>query len=421
MRVNWHLTEVNLSARTAKILNSIDEIDAATWDAHANPPGVAFNPFLTHRFFKALEDSGSAAAASGWQPCHVQVEDHDGTLGVVPMYLKGHSQGEYVFDYSWADAWQRAGGRYYPKLQVSVPFTPASGRRLLTARDDPDTVALLLGALAQVADQMKVSSLHATFMQEPEWRAAGEMGYLRRMDQQYHWRNPGYASFDDFLADLSSKKRKNVRRERRGAVENGIDIEWVTGRDLTEDHWDAFYRFYTDTGSRKWGSPYLTRAFFSQINETMADETLLIMARRDGRYIAGALNFIGSETLFGRNWGCIEDHRFLHFEVCYYQAIDFAIARGLHTVEAGAQGAHKVARGYLPTATYSAHWIGDPGFREAVDRYLQDERNYVQQDIDFTEAHTPFKSSIDIRNLKAAAESGPASAPADQADPPAAG
>lgn len=388
-----------MSGRTAKILNSINEIDANTWDACANPQHLPFSPFLSHRFFKALEDSGSASADAGWQPCHVHVEDDAGSVGVVPMYLKGHSQGEYVFDYAWADAWQRAGGRYYPKLQVSVPFTPATGRRLLTARTDSDTVDTLLGALAQVADQMKVSSLHATFMEKSEWQAAGKMGYLRRMDQQFHWHNPGYASFDDFLADLSSKKRKNVKRERRDALVNDIEIEWVTGVDLTEAHWDVFYRFYTDTGSRKWGTPYLTRRFFSLVNDTLADNTLLIMCKRDGRYIAGALNFIGSDTLYGRNWGCLEDHRFLHFETCYYQAIDFAIARGLKKVEAGAQGSHKVARGYLPSATYSAHWISDPGFRDAVDRFLKDERDYVQQDMSYVEAHSPFKSGIDIKNL----------------------
>jgi uncharacterized protein len=319
---------------------------------------------------------------------------------VVPMYLKAHSRGEYVFDYAWADAWQRAGGNYYPKLQVSVPFTPATGRRLLARNADPEIERMLLGACVQVAGQIEVSSLHITFLPESQWQRAGELGYLLRIDQQFHWHNPGYSTFEQFLADLSSKKRKNLRRERREAVVDGVGIEWVTGGDLTERHWDAFYEFYVDTGSRKWGSPYLTRRFFSLINDTMADDVLLVLCRRDGRYIAGALNFIGSDTLFGRNWGCIEDHRFLHFEACYYQAIEFAIHRGLKKVEAGAQGGHKVARGYLPEATYSAHWIGDPGFRRAVADYLESERRYVQEEIDHVEHHSPFKASLDLTILR---------------------
>jgi len=302
----------------ARILQSIADLDAASWNACANPPGTVFNPFLRHEFLHALEASGSAVARTGWQPFHLVLEPESGgpAAGVVPMYLKGHSQGEYVFDYAWADAWHRAGGHYYPKLQVSVPFTPATGRRLLAADGSPDTERALLAACVQAAEQMDVSSLHVTFMPEAQWQLAGELGYLQRMDQQFHWYNAGYGTFDDFLADLSSKKRKNLRRERREAVADGVDIEWITGSDLTEAHWDAFYEFYVDTGSRKWGSPYLTRPFFSLISETMADDVLLILCRRQGRYIAGALNFIGGDTLFGRNWGCIEDHRFLHFETC---------------------------------------------------------------------------------------------------------
>jgi hypothetical protein len=298
-----------------------------------------------------------------------------------------------VFDYAWADAWQRAGGSYYPKLQVSVPFTPASGRRVLARDADPDIERTLLGACIQVAEQVEVSSLHVTFMPERQWQQAGELGYLRRLDQQFHWHNPGYASFNDFLAELSSKKRKNLRRERREALADGIDIEWLTGPALAEAHWDAFYEFYMDTGSRKWGSPYLTRRFFSLISDTMADEVLLILCRRHGRYIAGALNFIGGDTLFGRNWGCVEDHRFLHFETCYYQAIEFAIQRGLKKVEAGAQGGHKVARGYLPEATYSAHWIADPGFRAAVASFLDREREHVRDEIAYVEDRSPFKGN----------------------------
>lgn len=384
----------------ARILDSIDRIEPAVWNACANPPGLPRNPFLRHEFLQALEASGSATARTGWQPFHLVLEDDEQVAGVVPMYLKGHSRGEYVFDYAWADAWHRAGGDYYPKLQVSVPFTPATGRRLLARDDDPDIETALLDACVQAARQLDVSSLHITFMPETQWRRAEARGYLLRLDQQFHWHNAGYGSFDDFLADLSSKKRKNLRRERREARASGVEIEWVTGADLTEAHWDAFYAFYMDTGSRKWGSPYLTRRFFSLIQGTMADDVLLVLCRRGGRYIAGALNFIGSDTLFGRNWGCIEDHRFLHFEACYYQAIEFAIARGLKKVEAGAQGGHKVARGYLPEATYSAHWIADPGFRRAVADFLESERRYVQEEIDLVEHHSPFKATLDLGTLR---------------------
>jgi hypothetical protein len=271
---------------------------------------------------------------------------------------------------------------------------------LLPASPGPEIERQLLSACAQVSQQIEVSSLHMTFLPKSQWQLAGELGYLQRMDQQFHWHNPGYGSFDDFLADLSSKKRKNLRRERREALAPGIEIERITGADLSEEHWDAFYRFYIDTGNRKWGSPYLTRRFFSLIRETLSDHILLILCKRDGRYIAGALNFIGGETLFGRNWGCLEHHPFLHFEVCYYQAIDFAIERDLRKVEAGAQGSHKVARGYLPEPTYSAHWIGDPGFRQAVGRYLDDERQYVESDIDYTEQHSPFKSTVDLKHIR---------------------
>jgi len=311
------------------------------------------------------------------------------------MYLKSHSQGEYVFDYSWADAFERAGGRYYPKLQVSVPFTPATGRRLLVKTDtgDPDLEKYLLSGMMQVSEQMEVSSVHITFATRQQWQLMGELGFLQRTHNQFHWQNDGYSSFDDFLAALSSKKRKNIRRERRGAVENDIVIERLTGDDIEERHWDDFYRFYMDTGSRKWGSPYLTRQFFSIIGETMADDILLVMCERDGRYVAGAINFIGGECLFGRNWGCIEHHPFLHFEVCYYQAIEFAIERGLARVEAGAQGEHKLARGYMPTHTYSAHWIANQSFRDAVDNYLKNERRYVTEEIDYIAEHGPFRKA----------------------------
>ena len=379
-------------------MHSIGEISPDLWDSCANPPGeTPYNPFLRHAFLKALEDSGSASAETGWQPFHLALEDGDKLLGVVPMYMKGHSQGEYVFDYAWADAWHRAGHNYYPKLQSSVPFTPATGRRLLVAADAPqDTEELLLGACMQVAEQTEVSSVHFTFMPEQQWQHAGRLGYLRRMDQQFHWHNDGYRSFDDFLAALSSKKRKNVRRERRDAVANGITIHRLTGDDLQEEHWDAFYRFYEDTGARKWGSPYLTRKFFSLIGSWCAEDVLLILCEREGRYIAGAINFIGSDCLYGRNWGCLEDHPFLHFETCYYQAIEFAIENGLSRVEAGAQGAHKVARGYLPQATYSAHFVRDPQFRSAVAKYLDEERAYVRDDINHLRAHSPFKANVTL-------------------------
>jgi len=391
----------NVLTSTARILESIRDLPAEDWNRCANPGGaVPHDPFLRHEFLLALETSGSASARTGWQPFHVAVEDGGELIGVVPLYAKGHSRGEYVFDHAWADAWHRAGQNYYPKLQSSVPFTPATGRRLLAATPDVETEQALLGACVQIAEKVGVSSLHLTFLPERQWQLAGELGLLRRMDQQFHWHNAGYGSFDDFLADLASKKRKNLKRERRDAVAEGIEIEWVTGSDLKEHHWDAFYQFYMDTGSRKWGSPYLTREFFSRVSESMAEDVLLILCRRAGRYVAGALNFIGGDTLFGRNWGCIEHHPFLHFETCYYQAIDFAIARGLKKVEAGAQGSHKVARGYLPQATYSAHWIGDPAFRRAVADYLKEERRYVAEDIEHVERHTPFKSSVSLDHLR---------------------
>lgn len=341
-----------------------------------------------------MEQSDSAVAATGWAPYHLSLEDEQGGIwGVLPMYLKSHSQGEYVFDHQWADAFERAGGRYYPKLQVSVPFTPATGRRLLTRPDaeDPDLEKYLMSGMMQVAEQMDVSSVHVTFSDKGQWQIMGEMGFLQRTHNQFHWQNDGYGSFDDFLNALSSKKRKNIRRERREATSAGVEIERLTGSDITEAHWDAFYRFYLDTGSRKWGSPYLTRAFFSIIGQTMPDDILLVMCKREDRYVAGAINFIGGECLFGRNWGCMEHHPFLHFEVCYYQAIEFAIERGLQRVEAGAQGQHKLARGYMPSHTYSAHWIANESFREAVDNFLTNERRYVDEEIDYIAEHGPFR------------------------------
>lgn len=382
--------------RKARLLHSLSEISAEDWDACANPEGLPYNPFLSYAFLWSMEESGSACSETGWAPCHLVLEDDDDTLlGIVPMYLKSHSSGEYVFDHSWANALERAGGDYYPKLQVSIPFTPATGRRLLV-KPGPDANEIevqLVHAAIQAARQIEVSSLHMTFVEENQAARIAKTGLLERNDQQFHWWNDGYETFDDFLASLTSRKRKNLKKERLQALENDIEIEWITGADLTEEHWDAFYGFYVDTGNRKWGQPYLTRSFFTMINERLADHTLLIMCKRNGRYIAGALNFIGGETLFGRHWGCIEDHRFLHFEVCYYQAIDFAISRGLKCVEAGAQGQHKLARGYVPTKTHSLHWLADPGFHDAVKDYLESERQHVDHDIEYLETHAPFRQT----------------------------
>ena len=371
---------------TATAIPSLKAVKAADWDACAGPE----NPFVSHAFLSAMEDSGCVGKGTGWTPTHVIIEkDGGGLLGCVPMYLKSHSQGEYVFDHSWAHAWERAGGDYYPKLQVSVPFSPVTGPRLLA--QDEGTRALLLNACVQIADQMEVSSLHITFPTFEQWKEMGEAGLLLRKDQQFIWRNDGYGNFDDFLAALSSRKRKNIRKERAQAVSNGVSIEVLTGSDLKEEHWDAFYRFYVDTSSRKWGRPYLNRQFFSLIGERMPEKIVLVLCKRAGRYIAGAINLLGSDALFGRNWGCVEDHPCLHFEACYYQAIEFAIGKGLSRVEAGAQGQHKLARGYLPQFTYSAHWIADTGFRQAVARFLQEEGAYVDADQEALAAHGPFK------------------------------
>jgi predicted N-acyltransferase len=383
-----------------RIATSMREIDAAQWDACArggDSRGVSKlpgNPFTSHAFLTALEDSGAATRATGWLPQHLLYEDADGRLlGAMPCYLKSHSLGEYVFDHGWADAYERAGGDYYPKLQSSVPFTPVPGHRLLARDGGERTKAILLQAAATLTERLSASSLHVTFLTEFEWELAGKLGFLKRTDQQFHWRNDGYAGFEDFLAALSSRKRKAIRSERRRALESGIEIEWVTGADLTEAHWDAFFAFYMDTGSRKWGSPYLNRDFFSLIGQSMADRILLVMAKRGGRYIAGALNFIGAGTLYGRYWGALEEHDCLHFEVCYYQAIDYAIQHRLGTVEAGAQGAHKLARGYLPVTTYSAHWIRDAGLRHAVAGYLKRERAAVAHEAALLAEESPYRRS----------------------------
>jgi predicted N-acyltransferase len=375
-----------------EVIASLDQIRKADWDGCANPSGSAFNPFLSHAFLSALEKSDSATRKTGWLGQHLVLKDEAGSvLGVVPAYLKSHSMGEYVFDHSWADAFERAGGRYYPKLQVAVPFTPVTGPRLLAPK--AEYRALLLSGLRQLASERGASSVHITFMPEEDWQQFGQAPWLKRTDTQFHWFNQDYATFDDFLKDLSSRKRKNIRKERDSVCAAGITCEWVTGRDITEAHWDAFFAFYMDTGSRKWGSPYLTRRFFSLIGENMAEHILLVFARRHGRIIAGALNFIGSDALYGRNWGTIEHHQNLHFEACYYQAIEFAIARKLERVEAGAQGPHKLARGYLPKSTYSLHYLAHPGLARAVGDYLDHERAAVAEDQSALAEHAPFRNA----------------------------
>lgn len=407
-------SEISLEA-----VGSVSEIPAADWDACANPasgPGGGsdsavpaplpdssqsskchYNPFVSHAFFIALESSNSACSRTGWGPRHLIARQDGSIVGIVPCYLKSHSQGEYVFDHGWANAYDSAGGRYYPKLLVSVPFTPATGPRLLIrpGNDEADVRAALAGGLVGLCDATRASSVHVTFARKDEWAFLAEKGFLRRTDQQFHWRNDGYSCFEDFLASLNSRHRKAIRRERRDALANGITIHVLTGGDLTEEIWDAFFQFYMETGTRKWGRPYLTRSFYSLIGQSMSRDIALIMARRDGRWIAGAINFIGSDTLFGRHWGAIEHHPFLHFEVCYYQAIDFAIQHRLRTVEAGAQGEHKIARGYLPQTTYSAHYIADPGLRRAVGDFLNRERHYVAEAArELTEAG-PFRKTGD--------------------------
>jgi hypothetical protein len=369
----------------ARIGNGVAAFDAAQWEACAG----SANPFVSHTFLSILEESGSATARAGWQPLPIAVEGADGKLvGVAPAYAKSHSQGEYVFDHAWADAYGRAGGRYYPKLQIAVPFTPVPGPRLLVR--DEDAAPQLIAAIEAVTVQNKLSSAHATFVAPDQVAMFEAAGWLIRADSQFHWHNHDYASFDDFLAALSSRKRKTIRREREEAV-RGLDIRHLTGSDLTETAWDAFWTFYQDTGSRKWGRPYLTRSFFSLLGERMADKVLLMLACRGGRPIAGALNLIGADTLYGRYWGAVEEVQFLHFELCYYQAIDAAIARGLKTVEAGAQGSHKLARGYVPVPTYSAHYIPDPGFRAAIADYLDRERLAVAREIAFLGDLAPFR------------------------------
>ncbi len=431
-----------------RVITSINEIDAAQWDACANPAAEApalvgggativpelsvpelsvserdaqnvlaseasgaepadagpreaqqkerFNPFITHAFLRALENSGSVGKKTGWTTTHVVVEEQSSgrVIAAAPTYLKTHSMGEYVFDYGWADAYHRAREKYYPKVQVAVPFTPATGRRLLVSPEGGEEAlnALIVG-LRTWREKIEASSIHVSFPTRSEWDALGRNGFLQRTGQQFHFINKGYADFEAFLTDLTSRKRKMIRRERKDALAQagGIEIELLTGADIKEAHWDAFYLFYMDTGARKWGHPYLTRDFFSQIGASMAEHILLVMAKRKGRYIAGAINFIGKDALYGRNWGCIEEYPFLHFEVCYYQAIEYAIAHGLSRVEAGAQGEHKLARGYVAVPTYSAHDIADQRFASAIDEFLTRERAAINESLDEYAEMAPFK------------------------------
>lgn len=373
------------------VVRSIHEIAPADWDACAG----AANPFLSHAFLSALEDSGSVKAETGWLPQHLVYADEEGRIaGIVPLYLKGHSQGEYVFDWGWADAYERAGGDYYPKLLSAVPFTPVTGPRLLCHPDaDAESVSsILIGGLIEVTRRFEVSSLHVNFLPEAQWDALGDAGFLKRVGLQFHWHNDGYKDFGDFLDALSSRKRKAIRKERKAAAESGLTIRALTGADIEPRHWDAFYRFYTDTSDRKWGSAYLTRSFFDLLGERMADRVLLVIAEMDGTPVAGALNLIGNDTLYGRNWGCIADFKFLHFELCYYQAIDFAIRRGLEWVEAGAQGQHKIQRGYLPRYTHSAHLIPLRSFSDAVADFLRRETEQMAYEKQALENQSPFRS-----------------------------
>ena len=409
-----------------QVVPSFRDIDAIQWDrlicaqtpaslsadntdkrlcGQSRPAGVAktiegdrnVNPFVTHAFLSSLEDSGSATLDTGWLGQHLLLLDgQDKLVGALACYLKNHSQGEYIFDHGWADAFERAGGRYYPKLQCSVPFTPASGPRILVGdnKNSGQYRSLLASGLKQLCSKHQVSSAHITFMPKEEWLAMEDHDFLQRTDQQFHWNNHGYDNFEQFLGSLSSRKRKNIRKERKSAQTiEGIEFEWIGGKDITGFIWDKFFEFYMDTGSRKWGRPYLTREFYTLIAERMPDQIALVMARRDGEYIAGAINFIGDNCLYGRHWGCCEYHPSLHFEICYYQAMDYAIAHGLQRVEAGAQGEHKLARGYMPVTTHSAHWIENRGLRDAVAHYLRSEREHVKMTNEILSSHGPFKKT----------------------------
>lgn len=379
-----------------RVLGSLADVSSGEWDSCACPEvadgGRAHDPFTTHRFLLALEQSGSVGPGSGWQPQYLTCYQNDQLIACAPLYAKSHSQGEYIFDFNWAHAYEQAGGRYYPKLQIAVPFTPATGRRFLV-RPGFEGIghSALIQSAVELASRNGLSSLHLTFCTEAEAEIGREMGLMHRSSQQFHWLNENYGSFDDFLGQLSSRKRKNMRKERAQAQAFGGEIRVYSGDSLRREHWDYFWDFYQDTGHRKWGSPYLTRAFFDIVHETMAEDIALVLAERDGTPVAGALNFIGRETLYGRYWGCREHHPCLHFELCYYQAIDQAITMGLSRVEAGAQGEHKLARGYLPNPTHSLHWVADEGFRQAIAQFLEAERAAVDDEIEILTSYGPFR------------------------------
>lgn len=370
------------------------DVDAAAWDALANPPDARRDPFITHAFLSTLEESRCVGADSGWEPCHLLAHEDGALVGALPLYAKSHSYGEYVFDHAWADALRRAGGNYYPKLQCAVPFTPVTGRRIFATNDSVRD--MLIAGAKEAARKLDASSIHITFPTHDEWARSGELGYLQRTGVQFHWTNEGYQSFDDFLAALSSQKRKNIRKERQRA-QQGLNILRLEGDAITPAYWDFFFRCYMDTGARKWGSPYLNRTFFHLLGDRMKQDCVLFVAEEDGKPIASALNLLGSDTIYGRYWGCTQEVPFLHFELCYYQAMDYAIEHGLRLVEAGAQGEHKLLRGYAPTTTYSAHWIEHRGLRDAVARFLADERPAVAHEIEALHEHTPFRKN-DERN-----------------------
>jgi uncharacterized protein len=378
-----------------KVINGINKINKDEWDACANSIADRFNPFVSYDFLNALEVSGSVTAQTGWAPHHLVLFDKNNKLiGAVAMYLKNHSKGEYVFDYNWAEAYERFGGQYYPKFQISIPFTPVTGIRILSkpGTNRNDVEKHILSACINLSKLNNISSIHLTFLEKSQWKRIIQLDFLPRIDQQYHWINEGYKTFDNFLTKLSSKKRKNINRERRTVGDHHIILEKLTGKEITETHWDIFFKFYLDTGNRKWGDPYLTRRFFSLLGYELSDRILLILCKRNDRYIAGALHFIGGDCLYGRYWGCIEHVPFLHFELCYYQAIEFAINKGLRRVEAGAQGEHKVPRGYIPTQTYNAHWFSDHQFKAAIAKYLESERGYVEDEIEYLNQFLPFRN-----------------------------
>lgn len=376
----------------SRIIDNIKDVEKTSWDNCAGGEEQSLNPFCSHGFLSALEESDCVTAETGWLPQHIILEnDEEEMIGAMPLYLKSHSQGEYVFDHGWANAYEQAGGRYYPKLQSSIPFSPVTGPRLL-ARTTENKSALLEAAIKLASDH-HISSLHFTFVDDNDYDVMTSHGLLHRRDQQFHWLNDGYRSFNQFLEALSSRKRKNINKERQTALENDIEIEWLQGKEITEGHWDHYFGFYLNTANRKWGRPYLNRDFFSHLSDKIPDNILLIMAKREGKYIAGALNLIGPDTLYGRYWGASEYHKCLHFELCYYQAIDYAIKHKLSKVEAGAQGDHKIARGYVPLATNSMHWIENPSFKDAIKKYLAQERNAVGREIEYLSELAPFKKS----------------------------